>query len=70
MTAKETAKADTFTTDINRRDFLGSAAAAGGAFVLGFHLPESAKAASITRASHGAPQSLPPARSRISSWRS
>ena len=32
-------------TDINRRDFLASTAAAGGAFVLGFHLPTSAQAA-------------------------
>jgi isoquinoline 1-oxidoreductase subunit beta len=34
-------------SDVNRREFLASAAAAGGAFVLGFHLPTSAQAAPL-----------------------
>ena len=33
--------------DVNRRDFLTSAAAIGGTMVLGFHLPRSAQAASV-----------------------
>src|SRR5712672_1702411 len=37
----------TSNVDVNRRDFLASAAAVGGAMVLGFHLPSSAKAAPI-----------------------
>src|SRR5579883_158846 len=42
-----TSKASTQKSDINRRDFLASAASVGGAFVLGFHLPESAEAAAV-----------------------
>jgi isoquinoline 1-oxidoreductase beta subunit len=37
----------TSSADLNRRDFLGKAAAVGGAMVLGFHLPRSAQAASM-----------------------
>src|SRR5438552_14945356 len=37
----------TSNVDLNRRDFLASAAAVGGAMVLGFHLPRSVKAAPI-----------------------
>jgi isoquinoline 1-oxidoreductase beta subunit len=37
----------TSNVNVNRRDFLASTAAVGGAMVLGFHLPSSAKAAPI-----------------------
>ena len=37
----------TSNVDLNRRDFLASAAAVGGAMVLGFHLPRSVRAAPI-----------------------
>src|SRR5882672_8095439 len=57
-------------TDVTRREFLATVAAAQGAFVLGFWIPEKARAQTQTPAStpHGAAWYEEPATPEVNAW--